>query len=209
MLDIGWGAVFGVVLPIGLLAQLRCPERRIAGLQQSALVVVALAAAGVAGGAWRYVVLAAVLGVAIGGLVALHPARGELLRREGRPSPLLFGLALAAAAPCVVYVRRMASAQRRDLPPFDAVSNGMHHWTVLGALALSVVLLVFLAAIGTPGWRIPAWSAALGAGLWAVSCLRCPESAGSEGRAWALAVLAWAAAVVVSARYRSRAGAGP
>ena len=35
VLDAGWGLVFGVVLPIGLLAQLRRPERRIAGIQQT------------------------------------------------------------------------------------------------------------------------------------------------------------------------------
>ena len=38
ILDVGWGAVFGVILPLGLLAQLRRPERRIAGIQQTAVV---------------------------------------------------------------------------------------------------------------------------------------------------------------------------
>jgi hypothetical protein len=32
VLDAGWGLVFGAVLPIGLLAQLRHSERRIAGI---------------------------------------------------------------------------------------------------------------------------------------------------------------------------------
>ena len=50
VLDAGWGAIFGVVLPLGLLAQLRRPWQRIAGLQQTALVAVVLAGAGVAGG---------------------------------------------------------------------------------------------------------------------------------------------------------------
>src|SRR3954466_13149524 len=63
VLDVGWGAVFGVILPLGVLAQLRRPERRIAGIQQTALVAVALALAGAAGEAWRYLALAA--GVAI------------------------------------------------------------------------------------------------------------------------------------------------
>ena len=31
VLDAGWGLVFGVILPLGLLAQLRRPERRVAG----------------------------------------------------------------------------------------------------------------------------------------------------------------------------------
>jgi hypothetical protein len=49
VLDAGWGLVFGVILPLGLLAQLRRPERRIAGLQQTAVVALALVMAGVAG----------------------------------------------------------------------------------------------------------------------------------------------------------------
>ena len=68
VLDAGWGLVFGVVIPLGLLAQLRRPERRIAGIQQVAVVALALGMAGVAGEAWRYVALAA--GVAGVGLAA-------------------------------------------------------------------------------------------------------------------------------------------
>src|SRR6478735_9889722 len=73
VLDAGWGLVFGVILPLGLLAQLRRPERRIAGLQQTAVVALALVMAGVAGEAWRYAAVAT--GVAAMGavLVALHP----------------------------------------------------------------------------------------------------------------------------------------
>jgi hypothetical protein len=41
VLDAGWGLVFGVVLPLDLLAQLRRPERRIAGIQQTAVVALA------------------------------------------------------------------------------------------------------------------------------------------------------------------------
>jgi hypothetical protein len=59
VLDAGWGLVFGVILPIALLAQLRRPERRIAGIQQTGIVALALAAAAVIGEAQWYVALAA------------------------------------------------------------------------------------------------------------------------------------------------------
>jgi hypothetical protein len=52
VLDVGWGAVFGVILPLGLLSQLRRPERRIGGIQQTAVVALALAISGVAGEVW-------------------------------------------------------------------------------------------------------------------------------------------------------------
>jgi len=100
----------------------------------------------------------------------------------------------------------MASAQRRDLPPADAVSNGLHHWTVMAALAFLVLLLVLLAAARTSGWRIPAISASIAAGAWAISCLLAPTSAAaSEGHAWAWAALVWAVVTLAAtARPRTR-----
>jgi peptidoglycan/LPS O-acetylase OafA/YrhL len=202
ILDVGWGAVFGVILPLGLLAQLRRPERRIAGIQQTAVVALALALAGAAGQEWWYLALAAGIAVASAVLLALHPARLTFFARGphlGRP---MLALATVAAVPSLLYAWRMASAQRRDLPPADAVSNGLHHWTVMTALALLVLLLVLLAAARTQGWRIPAISASIAAGAWAISCLLAPASAaGSEGHAWAWAALAWAGVTLAAAAW--------
>jgi hypothetical protein len=50
--DAGWGLAFGVIVPVGLLAQLRRPERRIAGIQQTAVVAFVLGVAGTAGEEW-------------------------------------------------------------------------------------------------------------------------------------------------------------
>jgi len=202
ILDVGWGAVFGVVLPLGLLAQLRRPERRIAGIQQTAVVALALALAGAAGQSWRYLAPAGAVAIATVILLALHPARRRFLVRGRRVEPTMLALAAVAAVPSLVYAWRMASAQRRDLPPADAVSNGLHHWTVMAALALLVLLLVLLAAARTSGWRIPAMSASLAAGAWAMSCLLAPTSAaGSEGHAWAWAALVWAAVTLAAAAW--------
>jgi peptidoglycan/LPS O-acetylase OafA/YrhL len=193
ILDVGWGAVFGVILPLGLLTQLRRPERRIAGIQQTAVVAFALALAGAAGQKWWYLALAGGIAGASAVLLVLHPARQAFLARERRLEPMMLALAAVAAFPSLIYAWRMASAQRRDLPPADAVSNGLHHWTVMTALAFLVLLLVLLAAARTSGWRIPAISASIAAGAWAISCLLAPTSAaGSEGHGWAWAALVWA-----------------
>jgi peptidoglycan/LPS O-acetylase OafA/YrhL len=193
VLDAGWGLVFGVILPLGLLAQLRRPQRRIAGIQQTAVVALALAIAGAAGEEWWYLALAAGISGACAVLVALHPARQTFFAPGQRLDPVLVALAAIAAVPALAYAWRMASAQRRDLPPADAVSNGLHHWTVMTALGLLILLLVLLASIRTTGWRIPAISATIAAAAWAISCLLAPQSAaGSEGYAWAWGVIAWA-----------------
>jgi hypothetical protein len=195
VLDVGWGAVFGLILPLGLLSQLRSPERRIAGIQQTAVVGLALALAGAAGQRPRYFALAAGIGVASAVLLALHPARDTFLARGQRVERAVLVLAVVVAFPSLAYAWRMASAQRRDLPPADAVSNGLHHWTVMATLALLVVLLMLLAAARTSGWRVPALSAAVAAGAWAISCLLAPAP-GSEGHAWAAATLVWAVATL-------------
>src|SRR3954451_23074613 len=199
ILDVGWGAVFGLILPFGVLSQLRSPERRIAGIQQTVVVALALAVSGAAGQRAWYVALAAGVAAASALLLALHPARHTFLARGRGVEPVLLVLAAVVAFPSLVYAWRMASAQRRDLPPADAVSNGLHHWTVMAALALLVLFLMLLASARTSGWRVPALSASIGAGAWAVSCLLAPApSAGSEGHAWAWTTLAWAAAVLTA-----------
>jgi peptidoglycan/LPS O-acetylase OafA/YrhL len=81
VLDAGWGLVFGVILPAGLLAQLWRPERRIAGIQQTGVAALALAAAAVLGEAWWYLALAA----GIAGVCAVLLAR---IRHDGRSSPV-------------------------------------------------------------------------------------------------------------------------
>jgi hypothetical protein len=146
------------------------------------------------------VALASGIAVAAAVLLALHPARKAFLTRGRHPEPIMLALAAVAALPSLVYAWRMASAQRRDLPPADAVSNGLHHWTVMTTLALLVLLLVLLAAARTSGWRIPAISASIAAGAWAISCLLAPTSAaGSEGHSWAWAALIWAVVTLAAA----------
>ena len=146
VLDAGWGLVFGVIIPLGLLAQLRRPERRIAGIQQTVVAALALGMAGVAGEAWRYVALAAGIAGVGALLVALHPARATFLARGQHLDVVMLVLVAVAAVPSLDYVSRMASAQRHDLPPADAVSNGLHHWSAMPALALLVPLLVSVRA---------------------------------------------------------------
>ena len=87
VLDAGWGLVFGVILPLGLFAQLRRPERRIAGIQQTAAVGFVLAIAGAAGEQWTYMALAAGITAACAVLLALHPARADIPRARGAPGP--------------------------------------------------------------------------------------------------------------------------
>ncbi len=170
-------------------------------------MIVALGVAALAAEEWGYLVLVPALGGALAIVLALHPARARFWSLEGEPRRALSVLALVAAVPCFAYASRMASAQRRDVPPFDEVSAGLHHWTVMAALALSIVLLLALAARGTDGWWLPASGAALLAlalGLSSVSLPGAGDPAGA-GRIWAVLAIAFAIAIAAVTFREARA----
>ena len=202
VLDVGWGAVFGLVLPSACSRSCAVPNAESPGFSRRE------------SSPWHS--LLRVSWVSVGCTSCSRresPAslrycsrciqRGSAFLARGRqPESTMLALAVVASGPALVYAWRMASAQRRDLPPADAVSNGLHHWTVMTTLALLILLLVLLAALRTSGWRIPAISASIAAGAWAISCLLAPAgAAGSEGHAWAWTVLAWAVVTLASAAW--------
>jgi len=206
VLDAGWGAMFGIVLPLGLLAQVRRATRGIAALQQIGVVLVALTAATLAAADWRYLTLIALLGSVLAIMLVLHPERRTFLRRGRLLKPQLALLAGIAAIPCLLGARDSTAARRNGLGPVDAQTHGFQHWTVMTALALAVLLLVLLAALGTSGWRLPAWSASAAAATWGIAAL-CGSgraAAGSYGSFWACCALAWAAAVAAVAQVELR-----
>jgi len=107
ILDVGWGAVFGVILPLGLLTQLRRPERRSAGIQQTAVVALALALAVLLvrnGGTWR----------SRAESPASRPSCSRCIRAPDVPragaalEPMMLALAAVAAVPSLSYAWRMA-----------------------------------------------------------------------------------------------------
>ena len=206
VLSAGYGATVGLLIPAGFLAQLHTPARRIAGLQQVAVVALTCAVAGLVGTAWNWLVFAAVVGVLLGVLLRLHPdGLGFVARGAGVSRPLA-GLAAVAAAPWLAYAWRMAANQRADLPPADAESVGLRHWAALSALSLAVVLLALLAAIRTRGWQVPAWSAALAATVWGVASWIDPNAPASGGRGWGALAIAWGLALAATAAWETRRG---
>jgi hypothetical protein len=210
-LDVGWGILFGVVVPVGLLAQLRASSRT-AGVHVLAIAGVSLLVSGAAGEARGYLVLGAATLVLATLFVVLAGDAAAVLRRQGPVSPAFLLLALTAAVPAALYATSMSSNARRHLPPADAVSLGIPHWPSLAALATTVVLLAVVAGLGLSGRLLLAGLAGVAAALWGASCLLYPDVAGSEGRGWAAAAIAWAVVILATAvfeRQRSRVTAWP
>ena len=115
--ELGYGALVGIILTVGLASQLRHPERRVAGLQQATLVIPALIAGSVLAMDFQNAEQLIFLVPALGVLWVLHPARGELLRPVVRISPLLVVIALVGAIPLIVYALNMGAAAKELTGP--------------------------------------------------------------------------------------------
>lgn len=187
--DVGYGALAGILVGVGFLAQAGSPGRRIAAFQQVALTIPAYAVAGLLGRDRDFLPFTLVLTAAVVLTGALHPARSRILTR-GRLRPSLAVLALVAAGPLVLYALEMARNQRLNLPPVDA-HDGLNQWAALAAAALALALVAGLASIGTEGFAIPGFCAAAAAVAWGVAAAIYPSNPGAEGRAWALAAIVW------------------
>ncbi|MHB1132411.1 MAG: hypothetical protein ACYC4L_08495 [Chloroflexota bacterium] len=204
--DLGFFALGGVIITTGLAAQLRAPERRIAGLQQAVIGLLALAIAGLLGDRIEPLVGAAIFLAATLPLVTLHPARGAFVKLGERPGGPLAALALLAAPPAIIYAATMLSQARQAGPScfFGQCAYG-DRFAELAALALAIVALGLLAAAKPVGWRVTAWSAGAAAMIVGVASLAWPGLAGSLGQfAGALAALWGILFVAIAERLQRR-----
>jgi hypothetical protein len=200
--DMGFGALYGAILTVGLAVQVFHPERRVSAFYQ----IVAVALAVVLGGlvaASGYAVLGVLLGVAYLVLLLLHPYRSEVLRpaREGF-SPLLAALAVVGAIPLLWFASSMATLQRNGVPSDPHVKQD--HWTTMAAMAIGIVLVGLLSSLKIRGWRISAWSAGAALFLYGLASVVYPHKAGAEGTEWGLAAILGGLVFVAAAEWEAR-----
>jgi hypothetical protein len=184
--DLGYGALLGILITGGLLVQLRTPERKIAGMQQATLAILAGFIAAPIARDHQGLVPGLGMLASVGVLVALHPARGEFLRLGTGFSPALAAIAVLGAVPLIGYALSMA-AQARELagPP-----HHIQRLTTMAALAIALPLAGLLAAFQTRGWRISAWCAGAAALVFGLASMVFPNYRGSAGRGWGALALA-------------------
>jgi hypothetical protein len=201
--DLGYGALVGIILTFGLLVQLRAPERKIAAMQQTVLVIPALLIGSAFARDSQNVVVALILAPALAVLLVLHPARGKFLRPGASLSPALLLVAILGGIALIRYALDMGE-QAREL------SGPPHHvqrLSTMAAMAIAILLTGLLAALKTQGWRIPAWSAGSAVVLFGLASIAFPDHPGAEGRAWGgLAVAGGVLFIGVSQREQRRLG---
>ena len=207
--DIGFGVLYGIVLTTACVALAWRPERMVSAFYQVVAVAVAALIATVASADARYLLFGLSVGVGAAILLALHPARRQVLRPVTNPSPVLAALAVAGSVPLVGFALTAARLQRTGFPADPHVQND--HWATMAAMAVGLGLTALLASARMRGWRLSAWCAGLGAatyGLASVVFHRFPGSsvsyAGSEGVAWGLAAIAGGALFVAVAEREAR-----
>ena len=200
--ELGYGALVGIILTIGLLVQLNAPEGKIAGIQQAALVTPALLIGSAIASDSQNVVPALILMPAVGILLALHPAREQFLRRGAGFSRKLMAITILGAIPLIAYALDMG-AQAQDLvgPP-----HHVKRLSTMAAMAIAIVLVGLLAAFKTRGWRIPAWSAGTAAIVFGLASMAFPDDPGAVGRGWGGLALAGGVLFIAVAESEGRSG---
>lgn len=204
--DMGFGALYGVILTVGLVAQLWRAERRISAFYQILAVAVATVVAG--GLATRgYVLLGGFVAIAWAVLLALHPNRSAVLRpaRERISAPLA-ALAVLGAIPLLRYASSMARLERNGLSIDPHVSQD--HWTTMAAMAIGIVFVGLLSALRLRGWRISAWSTGVAAFLFGLVSVVYPRWPGAEGTGWGLAAVAGGLMFIGAAEWEARRQTG-
>lgn len=203
--DLAYGIIGVVLVTPAFACQVRHPELKTGPLQQIALVMLALAVAAVASGAYVGVAAAAVLLVPLSVVVALHPVPRGVFRPPARLSPLLLLFALSALIPTAVYAWVMAAHGRANLPPEDSFAYVPTFWSAVVAMTVATILVALHTALRFEGWSISAVCVAAAAFLFGEASILNPDIPASAGRGWGLVAIFWGIAwTAITLKERSR-----
>ncbi len=183
-------------LTVALALQLRRPERRRAPMLQAVALGVTFLVIDLAAGSVSDEEGPLVAGVIL--VALLHPARSRLVPSSLRDR-VMAGLAIAAAIPAVTFAIDQIKTQRLGIAGDEHAEFG--HWASMAVFATVIVLWALIASSDLAGWRVTAWSAAGAAAVYGVASLVYPGLPSAAGTGFALAAIAWAAAVVWRAEW--------
>ena len=124
-------------------------------------------------------------------LALLHPRARDLVRcpRTDRTMGALVGV---AAVPWLVFAVDHALLQWHNVAG-DAHA-GLEHWATAALLAVVILWCGLLGSSDHPGWRLPAWIAALASIEYGLHSLVFPDVASAASTFWAVGAILWGAA---------------
>lgn len=205
--DVTYGMLFTTGV-IGILAQLRRPEKNVAGMLMALTPAAGLLLAAVLSGndaivqrnPLRYAAAVTVVAALV------HPAGRGLFRSfsVSRVNWVMVALVGIAAAPLLAFASTNLRLQR-SVPDTHGF---MGHYGFMVAFGYTVIAVGLLASLRPVGWRLTAWVSSLLPAALGVTSLLYPNAASSLGRAGALAAIAWGAMFVAAAEL-TRSAKGP
>lgn len=206
--DLAFGILYGLILSVAFYAMVRRPEAKPSVFLQVVVIAVAALIAGVISADVSYLIIGPIVGAAAAILLALHPARVEVLHPGPKPSLVMGALVLVESVPLVWFGLTMAGLQRQGVAADPHVS--MDHWANMAAMAFGLLLTGLLASARIRGWRLTAWCAGLGTityGLASIVFHNYPGThlayPGSEGVGWGVAASIGGLAFIAAAEWES------
>ena len=212
MLEAGWGLLFTIGLGLPFLVAAARPRLARASLLQLYVVTAGLlvaVAAGLEPQAW-WIFLGLALEIPLVHAVALPTSNATVpaTRTTRDPGPwiprlILLTLAVVSAPIALAYAWDMSRMNRLSQLTSD-ITNGVDHYAVQAALAITLVALPAVAAWAATARGLLGTSAALMAAYLGVVSYNWPGVAAGFGAGWSLAVVGWALAVLAASWWPSR-----
>jgi len=131
----------------------------------------------------------------------LHPSTP--IRHLPKPADrLMTGLWAVALIPAAVLTVSQLQLELSGVAA-DPHWQGVHY-NFMAEYGLHIILVGLLGASALSGWRYSAWSASFMVGLLGAGFIVYPDLSGSQGPAWGIAMIAWAALYLIAAETRHR-----
>lgn len=197
--DIVYGALFATLV-IGIVAQLRRPQRNVAAVVLAQLPFAALLLAAAGAGHLDRIIMAnpfrnaAAVAVVV---VLLHPSGPSFLRSFGlrRISWPMVALVAVASVPLLA----LAATNIRLQQTVADMHRFMGHYAFMAAFSYTVIAVGLLASLRPVGWRLSAWVAGLLPAVLGVTSLLYPDTTSSLDGTWAITAIGWGVAFVLTA----------
>lgn len=187
---------------LGVLVQLRRPERREAQMLHVVAIAISLSVISSLSGslrAWLLDMVVLVIPLLLLGI--LHPRARQLVRLPTWDH-VMVALATFGVVPWLVFAFTNAQLQWRKIA--GDTHAEMDHWSTMAFMALVIIACSFIGATDRSGWRLTAWIAALASINYGLHSLIYPEPASAASAPWAAAALGWGILYATSIIRRSR-----
>jgi len=152
--EVTFGLMFTMIL-VGVAAQIRSPQRHIAGIQQALTAIVVFVAVVAASTGWEWTALIYIGPVVV--IVILHPAREEVFRLRLRFDRQMVILMLLITLPMIMVFGDEFSKAVNEVRGHQA------HWGGTAAFVLTMLVVGYMSSTRQPGWYVSGWTVAFAA----------------------------------------------